>query len=278
MTGRRIKEITSHANPAIKAVKALHLKKRRDETGLFVAEGARVIQEAMARGLLPETLILSEAGADRASLSRLCAQTLAAGKEVLSVTPQILEKIARRDNPQNVIALFRQERRGAKDLPAMPKGTLIALENIKDPGNLGTILRTADATGSAGVLLIGDTCDPYSPEAVRATMGSLFAVPIYRLSLAEFVAYATPFKGDIIGTALQTDKDYRAITPRAPTLLLMGSEQAGLSAEARRACTHLVKLPMRGGADSLNLAVATGVMLYHLLAETTEPPIREGRR
>lgn len=278
MTGRRIKEITSHANPAIKAVKALHLKKRRDETGLFVAEGARVIQEAIARGLLPETLIISEAGADRTSLSRLCAQTLAAGKDVLSVTPQILEKIARRDNPQSVIALFRQERRGAKDLPAMPQGTLIALENIKDPGNLGTILRTADATGSAGVLLIGDTCDPYSPEAVRATMGSLFAVPLYRLSLAEFVAYATHFKGDIIGTALQTDKDYRAITPRAPTLLLMGSEQAGLSAEARLACTHLVKLPMRGGADSLNLAVATGVMLYHLLAEAAGPPIRKGQR
>jgi TrmH family RNA methyltransferase len=140
----------------------------------------------------------------------------------------------------------------------------IALEAVRDPGNLGTIIRTADAVGAAGVILVGDTVDPFSTEAVRATMGSIFAVPLARASGAEFAALAARWGGTIVGTHLAATADYRAVDYRTPVLLVMGGEQAGLTEEASKAARKLVKIPMAGKADSLNLAVATAVMLFEI--------------
>ena len=133
---------------------------------------------------------------------------------------------------------------------------------MRDPGNLGTIVRTADAAGCGGVVLVGDCCDPFSVEAVRATMGSIFATPIYRCEVAAFLAWRRAWPGSVVGTLLSAATDYRAAAYRAPTLILMGNEQAGLPPELADACDVAVKIPMRGRADSLNLAVATGIMIY----------------
>jgi len=140
----------------------------------------------------------------------------------------------------------------------------VALEAIRDPGNLGTIIRTADAVGANGVILIGSSCDPYSREAVRASMGSIFHVALVRLGLEGFLAWAGAWKGDVIGTYLSSQQDFRAAAYRAPTLLAMGSEGPGLSPKMAGACTRLVKIPMAGRLDSLNLAVATALMLYEI--------------
>jgi TrmH family RNA methyltransferase len=133
---------------------------------------------------------------------------------------------------------------------------------VRDPGNLGTIIRTADAAGCGGVILIDDCCDPYSVEAVRATMGSIFAVTLAKTSMAQFLAWRAGWPGSVVGTLLSAALDHRQAAYRAPALILMGNEQAGLSPELAKACDVNVKIPMRGRADSLNLAVATGIMVY----------------
>ena len=140
----------------------------------------------------------------------------------------------------------------------------MALEGIRDPGNLGTIIRTVDAVGAGGVVLVGNCCDPYSREAVRATMGSIFNVPLVRMSQERFLAWVAGWPGDIVGTHLSGREDFRAAPYRAPTLLVMGSEGPGLSPALAAACTRLVKIPMAGRLDSLNLAVATALMLYEI--------------
>jgi TrmH family RNA methyltransferase len=138
----------------------------------------------------------------------------------------------------------------------------VALQAVRDPGNLGTIVRTADAAGCGGVILVGDCCDPYSVEAVRATMGSIFAVPLFQASAPEFIAWRSKWPGSVVGTLLTATTDYRRADYRRPTLILMGNEQAGLPPELAAVCDVNVKIPMRGRADSLNLAVATGIMIY----------------
>ena len=176
------------------------------------------------------------------------------------MTPAILEKISRRENPQTVLGVFEQR---FTPLTEMPRdGVLVALEQVRDPGNLGTILRTCDAAGVGGLILIGETCDPYSVEAVRATMGSIFAVRIARATADEFLAWRAGWPGSMVGTLLTATTDFRAADYRRPSLILLGNEQAGLTPELAAACDVNVKIPMRGRADSLNLSVAAGVMIY----------------
>ena len=145
-----------------------------------------------------------------------------------------------------------------------PEEIWIALERIKDPGNLGTIVRTADAVGAAGVILVGPSVDPFSLEAVRATMGSIFHVPLFRADEDAFLSFRAGWPGTVVGTHLWGDVDFRAADYRSPVLLLMGNEQSGLTDHLAQACDQLVRIPMAGEADSLNLAVATAVMLYEI--------------
>ena len=140
----------------------------------------------------------------------------------------------------------------------------VALEAVRDPGNLGTIIRVADAVGASGVMLVGSCADPYSREAVRATMGSVFNVPLVHLPAREFVAWARNWRGEIVGTHLRARHDFRGLRYRVPTLLLMGSEGPGLSPELGAVCSRMVRIPMAGRLDSLNLAVATALVLYEI--------------
>ena len=135
---------------------------------------------------------------------------------------------------------------------------------MRDPGNLGTIIRTADAVGAKGVILIGQSCDPYAHECVRATMGSIFAVPLVKMTREAFLGWRAGWSGDVVGTLLEAKEDFRKAAYRAPVLLVMGSEGPGLSEPIASACTRRVKIPMAGALNSLNLAVATGLMLYQL--------------
>jgi TrmH family RNA methyltransferase len=250
--------ITSLGNPSVKAARALHLRKARDETGLFLAEGLKIITEAVDMGRAPRLLLHAAEAADHPLLRR--ASELA--RETVEVTPAILAKISRRDNPQTVLGVFEQAYTDLADIQPTSARCWVALQAVRDPGNLGTIVRTADAAGCGGVILVGDCCDPYSVEAVRASMGSIFAVPIARASVASFVDWRATWPGAVVGALLTATTDFRAADYRDPTLILMGNEQAGLPAELSDICDTVVKIPMRGRADSLNLAVATGVMIY----------------
>ena len=254
--------ITSLANPTVKAARALHMKKAREETGRFLAEGLKIVTEAVELGRSPRILLFAADAAAHPLLRRAVAATEGAGGEALEVSRDILAKIARRDNPQTVLAVFDQAFTALAELDPRAAPCWVALEAVRDPGNLGTIVRTADAAGCGAVILVGDCCDPYSVEAVRATMGSIFATPIARAGTAEFLAWRARWPGSVVGTLLSAATDFRAATYAKPSLILMGNEQAGLTPELAAACDVAVKIPMRGRADSLNLAVATGIMIY----------------
>ncbi|MGQ2990008.1 TrmH family RNA methyltransferase [Brevundimonas sp.] len=256
------REITSLTNETVKAVRALHMRKERETTGLFLAEGLKFIGEALDQGRTPKTLLVGMEARPHALLDRAKAETLAAGGEIIVVTHPILEKISRRENPQTVLAVFEQQYTPLESLTPQSAPCWVALEQVRDPGNLGTIIRTADAAGCGGVILIGDCVDPFSVEAVRATMGSVFAVKIVRTSVAEFRAWRQTWPGSVVGTRLDATTDYRAAVLQRPSLILMGNEQAGLTDALAAACDVNVKIPMRGRADSLNLAIATGIMVY----------------
>jgi len=253
--------VTSLTNPTVKAVRALHMRKEREETGLFLAEGLKIVIEAVEHGQSPK-ILLHGPQADHPMLRRAMDATTAAGGEVIEVTRDILEKVSRRDNPQAVVGVFDQVFSPLDALDPRAADVWVAMQAVRDPGNLGTVIRTADAAGCGGVILVGDCCDPYSVEAVRATMGSIFAVPLYRVSVEAFLAWRTQWSGSVVGTLLSATTDYRAADYRRPSLILMGNEQAGLPPDLAAACDVNVKIPMRGRADSLNLSVATGIMIY----------------
>lgn len=240
--------ITSPHNPTIKLIRSLSGKKHRQEAGLFIAEGAKVLDRARQHGWVPD-YFLSTTHAE------------AWGNAVLMrVDGKLMGSVSAQSNPPRELAVFRQ-----RWAPAVkPEGTWVAVEDMRDPGNLGTIIRTADAAGAAGVVLVGQSCDPWSGDCVRATMGSIFGVPLVRMETGEFLGLCRAWPGDTVGTHLEAAETYRR-RYRLPTLLVMGSEGRGLSDAAAAACSTLVRIPMPGKAQSLNVAVATGLMLFEAI-------------
>ena len=253
MNGRLI---TSLTNPTVKAVRGLHMRKEREESGLFLAEGLKIVIEAIDLGHAPHILMYGPDAAAHPLLQRAVQTTRVANGEVIEVNREVLEKVSRRDNPQAVVAVFRQAYTPLADIRPHDAPCWVALQAVRDPGNLGTIIRTADSAGCGGVILVGDCTDAYSVEAVRATMGSVFAVKIARCSIPEFLAWRASWPGSVVGTLLTATTDYRSAEYRRPTMILMGNEQQGLPPDLAAACDVNVKIPMRGRADSLNLSVA----------------------
>jgi TrmH family RNA methyltransferase len=257
--------ITSLQNERVKLIRSLDMRKARRETGLFVAEGASVLVTARDAGWTPRMLVFLAASAASGIAGGLLKWAQGAGAECLEVSEAVLVKIAAKDNPQTMLGVFEQRwgAQPARDAVA-DDAVWVALEGVRDPGNLGTIIRTADAVGAAGVMLVGNCCDPYAHEAVRASMGSIFNVAVARIGAEGFPAWARTWRGDIVGTHLEAREDFRSVRYRMPALLVMGSEGPGLSPGIAGACSRLVKIPMAGRLDSLNLAVATALMLYEI--------------
>jgi RNA methyltransferase, TrmH family len=257
--------ITSFSNPTIRRLRALADKRGRAAEGLFLAEGLRLVTEAVDAGRVPQILVHGPSVRDHQLLRRIARQTEDAGGYVVETSDDILSKIARKDNPQAVLGAFAlwEPRLSALDLRTAP--LWLAVEGLKDPGNLGTLLRTADAVGAGGVVLIDQSCDPFSVEAVRASMGALFTVPVAKAAWAAFLSWAKAGDAKIAGAVLDDAVDYQSPRYAAPTIVLMGNEQSGLPADYAAACDWRVKIPMRGKADSLNVAVATAVLAYEVL-------------
>ncbi|WFS01087.1 TrmH family RNA methyltransferase [Rhizobium tumorigenes] len=259
----QVKEVTSLANPIIKDIKALTDKKARQETGTFMAEGLKLVIDAIELGWTIRTLVYAKAAKGKPLVDKMAARTVASGGLVLEVNEKVLSSITRRDNPQMVVGIFDQRWRALKDIRPKAGETYVALDRVRDPGNLGTIIRTADAAGAAGVILVGETTDPFSLETVRATMGSVFAVPVTHATVDEFLAWKKNAGVSVVATHLAGAVDYRTIDyRRKPVVLLMGNEQSGLPEALATQADALARIPQQGRADSLNLAVATAVMLF----------------
>lgn len=243
-----------------------------------MAEGLKLIIDALDLGWTIRTLLFAKAGLGNPLVEKTAVRTRAAGGLIIEANQKVMESVTRRDNPQMVVGVFEQKWYDISALNAKGDDVYVALDRIRDPGNLGTIIRTADAVGAKGLILVGDTTDPYSLETVRATMGSIFALPLYRMSAEKFLQWRTGFRGTIIGTHLKGAVDYRTIDySKGPTILFMGNEQQGLPDDLADSCDTLARIPQAGRADSLNLAVATAVMLYEIRRNSLTLDPREAR-
>ena len=261
------REITAYSNPLIKRVRSLREKRHRRAEGLFLAEGLRILTEARETGRLPHYLFFARDSADHPLVRALITDVEKAGGEAIETTPDILSKLSGKDNPQAVVGVFAEFAATLADIDRATAAIWLVAERLRDPGNLGTILRTGDAVGAGGLILIGDCVDPFSVEAVRASMGALFTVPVVQAEWADFLGWLRAGPGQLVGLSLDTDSDYRAATYQSPCFLLTGNEAQGMPDDYATACDLLVKIPMRGKADSLNAAVATAVMAYEVLAQ-----------
>jgi RNA methyltransferase, TrmH family len=254
--------ISSSANPRIKAIRALRQRKERERTGLFFVEGIRLVTEAIQSGAPVEALLLAPELLTSQHMHELARAQAKRGVSLSEVTRDVFARVASKDNPQGIGAVVRQ-RWGSLDQAAFGAALCwIALDATQDPGNIGTILRTSDAVGGAGIILLGNSADPFDPSAVRASMGAVFTQQLVRAGWSDFLTWKRAQGATLVGTSDSATLDYSQATYRAPLVLLMGSEQKGLSREQQAACDLVVRIPMLGRSDSLNLAVATGVVLY----------------
>ncbi len=259
------REITAYSNPLIKRIRNLREKRHRRDEGLFLAEGLRILTEARETGRLPHYLFFARDSADHPLVRALIADVERAGGEAIETVPDILSKLSGKDNPQAVVGIFAEFTDTLASLDRNSADIWLVAERLRDPGNLGTILRTGDAVGAGALILIDDCVDPFSVEAVRASMGALFTVPVVQCDWADFTAWLRSGPGQLVGLSLDTETSYREATYTAPTFLLTGNEAQGMPDDFAAECDLLVKIPMLGKADSLNAAVATAVMAYEVL-------------
>jgi len=256
------RSITAHSNPLIKRMRLLRDKRHRRAERLFLAEGLRILTEAHDTGRLPQYLFFARETAEHPLVRMLVADVEEAGGEAIETTPDILSKLSGKDNPQAVVGVFDEFGVALAAIDRAVSPLWLVAERLRDPGNLGTILRTADAVGAGGLILIGQCVDPFSVEAVRASMGALFTVAVAQAEWDEFLPWLHAGPGQLVGLSLDTETDYRAARYAAPCFLLTGNEAQGLPPDYAAACDLRVKIPMRGKADSLNAAVATAIMAY----------------
>jgi TrmH family RNA methyltransferase len=258
--------ISSRNNPKIKLARALRQKKARQESGLFIVEGIRPVGEAVQAGAAIDTLFYAPELLNSDFAHDLIQAQSQAGVPCHPTAAQVFEALADKENPQGLLALVRQPKHSLVDLSPQNFSWGVALVSPQDPGNLGTILRTVDAVGASGLLLLESSADIYHPGVVRASMGALFWHPVATASFADFAFWSQGHGYHIYGTSAHAGRDYRDAPVYAwPRILLLGSEREGLTQEQMLICDEMIRLPMRGHATSLNLGVAAGVMLYAML-------------
>jgi TrmH family RNA methyltransferase len=254
--------ITSTANPLVKQVRALHQKKARSESSTFLVEGIHHVGEVIEAGWDVDVILHAPELLASKFAKELLDQASHQNLKLQPVSAQVMESIADKENPQGVLAVVRERRLELSGLK--PFSRAVALVSPQDPGNVGTILRTMDAVNADVLFLLDGGVDLYHPTVVRASMGTLFWLPVVKTSFSEFHDWVRKGNFQLIGTSAKADVDFRTLVPQLPWVLMLGNEQKGLSAEQTTACDVTISLPMRGKVSSLNLSVAAGVLLYQL--------------
>ena len=264
MSQRR--SITGFSNPTVKFLRSLREKKHRKASGKFLAEGLRLLTDARECGHLPEMLVMAERRDPHPLLDALEADVLRAGGEVIETSTDILGKITGKDNPQAVAGVFAEFDTSLAAIDRSAAKIWLVAQALRDPGNLGTMLRTGDAVGAGGLILIDDCADPFSVEAVRASMGAIFTQKVALARWEEFLPWLRGGPGQLVAASLRDAVDYRTAPYAAPCFLMVGNESRGLPEDYETACDLRVTMPMKGRADSLNAAVAGAVLAYEALA------------
>jgi len=233
------RQITGFSNPTVKYLRSLREKKHRKAAGQFLAEGLRLLTDARECGKLPEVLEMAE---------------------------DILAKVTGKDNPQAVAGVFAEYDTSLAALDRSRASIWLVAQALRDPGNLGTMLRTGDAVGAGGLIMLDDCADPFSVEAVRASMGAIFTQQIAQARWDEFLPWLRSGAGQLVAASLRDAQPYRSAPYQAPCFLMVGNESRGLPEAYELACDLRVTMPMKGRADSLNAAVAAAVLAYEALA------------
>lgn len=241
--------ITSKANSVVKNAKKLHQKKYRKSA--YLIEGWHLFEEAVQAGVTIEKVFALESYQDQ----------LAAFPQTVWVSEEILRDLADTQTPQGIVAVIQKEEVG---LPDLHQGKYLFLEDVQDPGNVGTMIRTADAAGFTGVIVSDKSADIYSLKTLRSMQGSHFHLPIYRMPLTSFVEEAKKSDLPILATTLSRDsKDYRELSSLENFVLVMGNEGQGISSVMAESADQLVHIGMKGRAESLNVAVAAGILMFY---------------
>ena len=254
----------------VKRARSLRLRKNRDKHGAYLVEGIRAVREACANEAPIEVLLVAPELLRSDPAWELVHRQAGRGLPCKQLSSGAFKALSERDQPTGLAAIVRSSLGQLNDLTSSHDAIFVALEGASGPGNLGTIVRTADSVGAAGVILVGATADPYDPAALRASMGSVFAVPLARAAgLEETLAWAGDRGLQLVTTSAHAEAEHWAQPYRLPLLLVLGSEARGLSARALGRGDLAVRIPMRGGASSLNLAVAAGILLYEIRRRTS---------
>jgi TrmH family RNA methyltransferase len=258
--------ISSTQNPLIKTVrKLIKERKAREEAGQFVVEGIQGVVEAVERNVPLHTILYAPDTLTSARAMEAIQLAEQRGVRVESVTPEVFASLSERDHPIGILAIVSRPSTSIDATILPPETLLVALYETSDPGNLGTILRTADAVGAHGVLLVGNTVDPFHPAVVKASAGTIFSVPLIRLpTLVALQIWCAERGLTIVASTDKATASYWEAEYPQPLVVLMGAEAQGLPPEFLATIPHTVRIPMHGAADSLNLAVATGLILYEI--------------
>lgn len=260
--------ISSTANPRIKHIRLLASRQEREKIQQFFIEGIRIVGEAVQMGADIETLVYAPSLLKSHFALELVQQQQARGISCLEVSAEVFRSLSTKDGPQGIGAVVRQRWEILEQVIPQQNDFWVALDATQDPGNIGTILRTSDAVGCSGLILLGHSADPYDAGALRASMGAIFSQRLIKASFDDFVQWKQRHTLSVIGTSDAASTDYRATTYHRPIVLLMGSEREGLSPSEQSVCDVMIQIPMVGRSDSLNLAVATGIVLYEIFYQT----------
>ncbi|MFV1992179.1 MAG: TrmH family RNA methyltransferase [Acidimicrobiales bacterium] len=258
--------ITSSANPLVKRIRALDSRKIRKREGAFFLEGVQPVWRAIQAGAEVEVLVVAPELVADSFAQDLCDTQVESGTRVAYLSAELFGRISERKGPTGIAAVLLGRTGSLNSLEVTATSLFVALHEVSNPGNLGTIVRSADAAGAAGLLLLGNCADPFAPAAVKASMGSLYSLPIVAEPLPdEFTAWAHEHGLRLAATSAHSETPYWDLDLASPTVLLMGSEGAGLPAELVDRCDLVLQIPMVGSASSLNLAAATSIILFDVL-------------
>jgi TrmH family RNA methyltransferase len=247
-------------------IRDLRDRKTRKETGLFYVEGIKPVAEALSSDWKIKTIVIAPELIKSDHAHNLIKLSKRKNLEVVEVDKEVFQLISEKDGPQGIGAVVHSQT-NPLNLIEEKSGIWVGLDSIQDPGNLGTIIRTVDSAGANGIILIGQCTDPFSSESVRSSMGAIFSVKIVLSTMEEFILWKSKTQITLVGSSDKGKVDFRKASYPKVMLLLMGSEQKGLNQALMDACTCLVSIPMRGKSDSLNLAVATGIILYEITSQ-----------
>ena len=269
----KVEPITSHTNARVKAAVRLRDRRERETTGLTIVDGAREILRALDAGIRVETAFLAE-DLLRTPDALAAADRLRHRPTTIPVSPAVLAKVAFGERSDGIVAIVETPRLGLAELVVPDDPLIIVVEGVEKPGNLGAVLRTADSAGVHAVIAADPRTDPFNPNAIRASLGTIFALPVVAASTTDTVAWLTEHGIRVVATIVDAATGYADADLRGPLAIVLGSEADGLSPAWQGPGITPISIPMRGIADSLNVSIAAAVVLYEAVRQRQHSPNR----